>query len=816
MQRRFILFFITVLFLIYFIPGSYGQLTKIMGIVVDGETKQPMPFVTVMFKNTTIGTTTDFQGKYTFETKSVSDTLMASYIGYITKKSVIVKGAFQIIDFELIPVKLNLMEVVINPTENPAEILLRKVIKNKEKNDRKKLDFYQYEAYNKVEFDLNNITPEFKNKRIFRHFKFIFDNLDTSTINGKTYLPCFLTESVSDVYYRKEPKSEKEIIKASKASGVNNESVSQFLGDMYQNIDIYSNFIILFNKNFVSPIADFGLFYYKYYLVDSAFRDNKWCYKIMFKPRRKQELTFTGSCWIHDTTFAVKSIDMRIAEDANINFVQDMKLQQEYDYVDNKYWMLSKDKEAMDFNIFNQEVGFYGTKTTTYKKFLINKPREEKFYSTGSPVISLDSSFYRDEKYWARTRHDSLLKDEKFVYKMIDTIKKLPIYRTYVDFIRLVLTGYKESGNIEFGPYFNLYSYNKVEGHRFRLGIRTSNNFSTRFKPEIYLAYGTVDNKFKYGGNLMYVISKKPRRTFGVSYKYDTEVLGLNSDNLFFREDNVIASLFRRNPSDKLSMVKELKAYYSREWVTGISTTPGFTHRIIYPVGSTNLENSKNSITTFEFGLNNRIAFKEKYLEDRFRRVNLGTKYPVFELQYNCGIKNFLNSDYRYNEAIFTISHWFNVGSVGWSKYVIETGKVFGNIPYPLLKIHEGNETYSYNEYAFNMMNLYEFVSNQWISVYYTHHFEGLFLNKIPLLRKLKWREVGYIKSLVGNLSEKYKEKWSLPDNMTELKKPYLEAGTGIENILKILRVDGLWRLSYLDNPNAPRFELKLSIKIDF
>lgn len=452
--------------------AAFGQLTKIMGTVTDSLTGEPLPFVNIVFRNTTQGVTTDFDGKYSIETKSPGDSLTASFIGYHTQPQKVIKGKFQYINFKLLPSIQELETVVIVAGENPAEVLLRKIIENKKHNDPDQYEAYQYEAYNKMQIDANNITDNFKERRIFRHFEFIFDNVDTSTVNGKTYLPIFLSESISDVYSKSNPSKSIEKVKATKISGIENESVMQFLGDKFKHTNIYDNYIGLFQKNFISPVANFGLNFYKYYLIDSAYFDNKWCYKIVFKPRHKQTLTFTGNFWVHDTTFAIRQVEMRIMDDANINFVNDLMIAKEFDLIDGKYWLLTKDYIIGDLNVVEKDdkiVGFFGRKTTTYRNFVINQPKPDDFYRLPvNVVVEKDANEHPDE-FWREQRHEELTRDEKTIYYMIDTLKTIPKFNTYIDIIQMITTGYYETGFFEIGPYASMMSFNAVEGARFRL-----------------------------------------------------------------------------------------------------------------------------------------------------------------------------------------------------------------------------------------------------------------------------------------------------------------------------------------------------------
>ncbi|MFA6924276.1 MAG: DUF5686 family protein [Bacteroidales bacterium] len=822
-MRKFLKYFL-ILILIFACIYSFAQIqgTKIIGKVTDASSGEPLPFVNIIFKGTTVGTVTDFEGKYSIVTNKPSDTLISSYLGYITGKKPVIKNKFQTINFEMKPVVMNLDEVVIYPGENPAMIIFKKIIKNKQFNNKKRYDFYQYEAYNKIEFDINNIDENFKNKRIFRPVKSIFNFVDTSIVNGKIYLPFFLSESISEIYYREKPRSTKEIIKATKVSGIENQSVSQYLGKMSVDIDIYEDNIKFFEKSFISPIADYAPAFYKYYLMDSTFIGNKWCYKIMFKPRNKQDLAFVGNFWVADTTFAIKKIEMRAVAKANINFINDIVCNQEFSLFENKYWMLTKDEFIVDFNMLqDSSKGFFGKRNISYKNYIFNQPMSDEFYSKPTNTIVENDSFTKSDEYWEKARHDSLTKNEKAIYSMVDSMKHIHFVKTWISYIQMFVTGYKVWKKVELGPYFSVYSFNQIEGNRVRIGGRTSNSFSKKIMFDAYTAYGTKDETYKYGGGFIYMLHKSPREDFGASYKNDLEQLG-QSPNAF-SEDNIFASAFRRGSSNKLSFVKQTKAYYEKEWFTGFSNTLSFYQRIISPMGlptfilnNFGTPEQKKTLTTFEVIIGTRFAYQEKFLMGEFERISTGTKYPIFSLNYTLGIKNFLNSEYNYHKAVFSIEHWFYFKPYGWAKYIIEAGKIFNTLPYPLLKLHEGNETYYFDEYSFNMMNYYEFASDEWVSLYYTHHFDGFFLNRIPLIHKLKWREVFYAKGIIGELGEKNIKYSNLPDNLYGLKKPYFEAGVGIENILKILRVDAIWRLSHLDHPDIAKFGVRASLVFSF
>jgi len=381
-EKKILLFFIVVF--LFGLTSLYAQQTVIYGKIIDKDTRQAIPFANVYFAGTSIGATSDIDGNYYLKTLTPGDSLQVSYVGYSRLKKKVETGKQQQLIFELQPDQVTLNEVVIVPDEELMDLLFKWIINHKPENDHLKHDYYQCESYNRIQADVNNVNEEMKNRRVFKHFQFIFDNIDTSDVNGKVYLPMFLTESISGVYFRRDPRSKKEIIKASKVSGLENESIAQYVGSMYQSINIYDNYMYLFEKNFISPIANFGMTYYNYTIVDTLYIDNSLCFKIDFEPKRKQELTFSGSMWIHDTTFAVKGIDMIIAEDANLNFINDFIIKLDYNTIEGEHWMPSKEYVMADVNpIENSKraLGFFVHRTSTFRNFILNEPKDPEFYS---------------------------------------------------------------------------------------------------------------------------------------------------------------------------------------------------------------------------------------------------------------------------------------------------------------------------------------------------------------------------------------------------------------------------------------------------
>ncbi|MGB0403188.1 MAG: DUF5686 family protein [Salibacteraceae bacterium] len=807
-----------------------AQKTIVSGKVIDAETNQPLPFVNIAYKNSKIGTSTDLDGNYRIETYYPTDSLVASFIGYLPQSFKVRKDESQSINFKLNTGQVNLNEVVIRPDKkavNPAHVILDQVIQNKKINNKVKLDAYEYEVYNKVEFDLNNIDEKFMERKVWKPFKFIFDNVDST--GEKPFLPVFMTESMSDYYYTRLPKRNKEIIKAVKVSGIENESVQQFLGDMYQNVNVYDNYIKLFNKSFVSPVANMGKASYRYYLLDSANIDNHKCYKIKFIPKRDHELNFSGILWIADTSYAVKEIEATASKNANINFVKDMYIHQQYNQVESEVWMLTRDNLIVDFNLAETTMGIYGKKTTTYKDFVINKPRSTEFFAEGSNTVVLDSADGYSNDYWTKHRHEGLGATEAQVYQMVDTLNTIPAFRTYVDVIKIVTTGYKEFKKFELGPYFNLYSFNPVEGHRFRLGARTLKEFNETIRLRGFLAYGTKDTKLKYGAGFDLFLNRKSWSMIHVDYKYDIEQLGTSPNGA--GQDNILASVFRSRPANQLNGIEEYSISWEHWWREGFSNEISLKHRHLFSVGDgLKFQNVAETgeivdeafLKFSEIEIKTRIGIREKFVLGGFDRYSLKSKYPILGVNATFGLKGVLGSEYEYQKVFLYGYDRIFINPIGYSDIVVGAGKIWGAVPFPVLELHNGNETFFYQDLAFNLMNFLEYASDEWVEASITHHFNGIFFNRVPLLRKLQWREVAHVKGVYGTLSDVNnpdvnKQQTLFPNSMTELPKPYFEMGVGVENIFKVIRVDALWRLTNLSkNNNSPARNFGLAVSFNF
>jgi hypothetical protein len=386
-----------------------------------------------------------------------------------------------------------------------------------------------------------------------------------------------------------------------------------------------------------------------------------------------------------------------------------------------------------------------------------------------------------------------------------------------------ILRGYYRFNYIEIGPYFGMYSFNSIEGNRVKLAARTSNVVNPDLRINVYAAYGFVDEQWKYGASFRYYPSRNPRQFIKLSYKKDLEQLGTGGATL--GTDNLISSLSRISPGNLMNGVQEFYGLYERTWNSNVTTQFRFDNREIWALGDINFNRfdynlsdtvSVSSITTSEFTISSHYSFLERFLETGFNRTSLGSDFPMFDVQYTYGMPNVLGSSYEYHKAKLAITQKIRLGIYGTSKYKIEICKIWGTVPYTYLELHNGNETYFFSDDAYNLMNYYEFASDQYVSVFWEHHFEGVFFNKVPLFKKLMLREVVGAKGVYGTLSDKHNSELIIPETTFSLEEPYVEVAVGIENIMTMVRVDAIWRLTQYDNPNVTQFGIRVKLQPGF
>ena len=811
----------------------FGQTTKVMGKVVDAETGEPLPLVSIVFVGTTIGTTTDFEGNYSLETREDVSELMAAYLSYERQTVPINKGAFNRVDFRLVPIVNDLEEVSVVPGENPAHAILRNVSKNKRRNNPAEKSSYSYSTYTKMELDVANLAPRFRNKRLQRDFGFIFQYMDTSAINGKAYLPVMISEASADYYYRRSPRLSREIVKASRISGIEEDyTLAQFTGHLHVNVNLYDNYINIFEVNFASPLSDHGLMYYKYFLVDSLHKDGRKIYKIRFHPKGLGTPVFDGEVNIDSASWALESARVRMAKGLNVNWIKDLVIENENTLVNDSTWFLKRDKISADFTVVMSDssklVSFMGHRQIDYSNVRVDEPVPDEVARMDNDVMISKDVLNNDEAYWQSVRPYRLTEKELNIYNMVDSVKNVPLYKNIYDLIETALLGYYNTTYVGFGPYYKILSFNDIEGVRFQLGAKTTSDLSKRVRLTAFAAYGTKDEKVKGGGTVELMFNNQPTSKLTVGGKHDLLQLGA-SENAF-TTGNILASILARGDNEKMTLVNQFDLKYEKEWRQWITNTFSYSYREMFPTRHVDFlypdSTRLTSIRTSEFHVGTRLSKNEIVVRQTFDKMSMGSDYPILGVDVTAGLKNVLNSDYEYCRLELSVKHDFDIAPIGYSDVLFSGGKVFGRVPYPLLKLHEGNATYFYDPNAFSCMDFYEFASDLWCAVFWEHHFRGFFLGKIPLMKRLKWREVATVKALWGSLSDKNDGSSPdteaillFPEGMTSVSKPYVEVGVGIENILRFIRVDAMWRLTHRDRHDGrpvDNFAVNFSLHLNF
>jgi len=839
------------LLLICFSVGKLlAQSTIVSGTVIDSATKRPLPSVTVYLPNTKIATQSNAKGKFKISSQTPFNQLRTSIVGYKQTIVEVIPNTVQEMTIIIKSSSTQLKEVIIGSERkekysnknNPAVELIRKVIANKEKNRPLNYPFVAYREYDKLEFALANLQKKPFNSKLLRKYQFLLTNRDSVTVPGKSMLPLFLSEKLSQYYYRKEPQSEKNNTLAEKTVNFGNDIDSEGLGAYIKyicyKVDIYSNNIILLNSNFLSPIANSAPVFYKYFITDTITKGNNKIVVISFTPRNTTDVLFEGKLFITlDGNYAVQKADLSINKNINLNFINSLNVDLDFEPNPDSRLHLSRSKTYAEFS-FNQKTrSVFGVRTIVYDHYLVNSKLNDSVLSKNDK-IEPDSVKNHNNEYWTKNRPDTLNAAEANTYKNTDSLFKMRSFRRVLDAAAIIFGGYKNFGKFEICPTSSFISFNPVEGSRPQFGGRTTPEFSKRFYFETYAAYGSKDQRWKYFLSTTFSLNNKtiykfPEEYIKLSYQNDItipgETLALNGDNnvLFsFKHGNNLFYLYDKNY--KIKYLHEYENHFS--YSLGLNLLRQSPASSLYFINTPLNGNSQNinSLNTTEINAVLRYAPHEEFYQGKVYRSIVLNKHPIFSMNFAVGIKNIFNGQYNYQKLRVNYDQHFFLSQLGYADVGIEAGQIFGQIPYPLLNIAPANQTYFFDTYAYNLMNFMEFVSDQYASLKIDQHFNGFFLNKIPLFKALKWREVASFKALYGSLSDRnnptiHPDLYKLPTNSIGQPltygigtQPYIEASAGIENIFKIIRIDYVRRLTYLDHADIAKSGYRLSLLINF
>jgi Family of unknown function (DUF5686)/CarboxypepD_reg-like domain len=855
--------FVSIFWLLAQLAQAQSPTYVVSGTVVDARSGEGVPFSSVALVGRNVGVTSDENGVFTLKTTRLTDSLYVSSMGFGIKRFALDKTKLtQVVVLKLPPAGRVLQEVVVRAGENPAWGILRNVRKNLEKNDRRRIRAYEYNSYSKTAVSLTHISDKLRSNPLIKKVMAAMDKKDSVTDDlGRKIMPLMMTESVSRYFYRESPERKHEDIMKTRLKGmdvIEPEVLSQFVGGNALSYNFYQNYLRVLGKDFASPVGGDWKGWYSMYLADTTRIGDFVCYEIQFDPKNKQDLVFTGKMYIDTTTFALTMIEAKVGPEANLNYVRRMEIEQELepalDSAGNKIgWMpVSMRTTAEVYGVGKNSVGALLQQTTRNSGFLLNQPKPLAYYdrtvsvsdTAKSNTVAMEElegddkeAALADEVYWAKARKnlggmDSLSTNDRKAQGLIDTLRSVPIVRTTEILTRIATTGWYRRGPVDWGPYPYALAVNNIEGLRIRAGFRTNGNFSRSMVFRAYAAYGTGDARFKGGAELDFILSRRKWTVMGVRASYDLDRLGFTPELI---NGNKIFQAFARFGKYQGGFYNNQQEIYVRtEPLKGVMLTATLGDRTFMPTFPfhyrVNPELDDNSPTRPDFtdsywSVEARLARQETYVMDGNERIPVATKRtPVLWIKYQHG-QRILGGDFVYHRYSFRAFQTLKFGKMGRSSYVLQAGFIPSRLPAPLLFPHTGNPTFFFAPNTFNRMQFYEFVSDRFMSLHWQHNFDGVFFNRIPLIKKLNWRLWANADVLWGSRQARSRQVDSprpVPSGQPSTvfgvlnpDIPYMEAGYGISNIFKFLRIQAVHRLNYL-TPGTDRFIIKGSVEFSF
>ncbi len=819
-------------FFIFLSPTLWGQKTVITGKIFDNATKEDLPFVNLYFTDDpSVGTTSDVDGKFRLETFELNlESISISYLGYREKVVSIIPGQKQSYNISLEVEGEMLDEVVVKDKkkvkkDTAAIRIYRNVVKNREKNRLTGLDTYAYEEYVKSEFDLFNLGDNFEKSKLLRPFSHYISKTDT-TEAGEKYLPFLIKETITDHFYRNDPEAKKEIIKADRISVVIDNKVTDLVNYVIDPIDVYDNTFRIHDRAFISPFAKGALFNYQYFLADSVVINDSKNYKLEFTGKRKQDLAFSGYAWIQDGSFAITDIELYILPQVDLNFINNFGLRQRFENIDGN-WFKVDEEIFTNINLTKKKKheSFLVKKNISRKNIVLNKPIPKEQFR-GEKEVFEKKARKKSVEYWAAHRHKDLTENEVEVINAIDSIKNTKAYRNLSWTSVALTTAFLRTGPIEWGRFYQFFSWNEIEGNRYKIGARTNLKLSEKYRFDGYLAYGTKDKRYKYGFGFLAHIPRKTNKWNLLTGTYKNDIIQLDQRDLLLTHDNLVLALLRTEPLSKLLNVEQANLYLDHEITKDLVATVGLSRQRFTAVSEElkfktdviedgePVEVPVEDIITSELNLKFVWARKSPFYQGRYTYYPLGFHKPVFYFDYRGGFKNILGSQYNFHRIEGQMRHRFD-HLLGTTFYHLRGAKMFGSAPYPILKMHRGNESFIGRYWGFELMNEFEYISDAYASIMFRHNFNGLILNRIPLIKKLKWRSLIHFKAVAGTAQKKNLDLVKLPFQLSPLDGYYLEAGFGVSNIFKAYRVSFVWRLHPTTNELIETTKL-FGVKISF
>lgn len=849
-------------FLLFLLLGCCISVSaqNIQGVVTDSLTNDPIPYLSVFYEGKGVGSITDNDGHYKVETRKGWNKLTFSAVGYVTKVVNIIPGVTKNLNVRMRPDDIMLDEVVVKPKRekysrknNPAVELMKKVIAHKNNNKLSENDYYQYNKYQKITMSLNDVTPEMLEKGMYKKMPFLKDQIELCEETNKFILPISVDETASQKIYRKHPKSEKTIIKGMSSTGVNElfatgDMLSTVLKDVFTDVNIYDNDIRLLQYPFISPISSSdAISFYKFYIMDTTFVDKDKCFHLTFVPNNSQDFGFTGHLYVlADSSYTVKKCTMNLPKKSGVNFVDNMDIIQEFEQLPNGEWVLKTDDMIVEMTLMKIMQGFQIRRTTRYSDYAFDELPQQLFKRKGAEIKEADAMM-RGDDFWNQYRPVPLTQTESSMDMLVKRLEQMPGFKYVIFVLKAFIENFVETGTkdnpskVDIGPVNTMISNNYIDGLRLRMSAQTTANLNPHLFLKGYYAYGFKDHRSKYMGEVEYSFNKKeylprefPKNSITFSYQYD--VMSPTDKFLKTDKDNVFVS-FKTSTVDQMSYVRNIALKYENETQFGLKTTVEVKHSTDEPTGGlayiTN-DDQKTlvpEIQTMEASLAFRYAPGETFVNTKQRRIPVSFDAPVFTLSHTTGFNGVLGGEYNFNLTEVGLYKRFWFSSWGKIDMFVKGGAQWNKVPFPLLIMPAANLSYILQRETFNLINNMEFLNDRYASLDVSWDLNGKIFNRIPLLKKLKWREAIGFKMLYGHLTDKNNpmkhpgdsELFLFPTRdgrptsfVMDPKTPYMECSVGIHNIFKILHIDYVRRLNYLDHPDANKWGVRFMVMMTF
>ncbi len=828
-------YFIFTLFLLLLSDIAQAQVLLIKGRVIAAETREPLAYATVVLGDYREIVRTDFEGYFEMRTLKRADSLWCSYTGYQRQSLPVRDTAVSIeLNFELFRREVNDKEVVIRVKGNPAERIIKMASENRDINNPDRLEQWECESFTRITVAVNNISDAIKKRKIGQQIGPLFDTISfLSADSQKSVLPVFMSESLSDYYYNRNPKVWKEQIRATRVKGVGIQDgtlVAQVLGSSFVSYNFYQNTVVLLDKGLVSPVSAAALAVYSVKIADVDNSGPRKIYNIKIKPRNPKDLAFSGNVWIEDSSFALMRLALEVNNSSNLNYVEKFKITQEYERTETGAWINTKSRILVDVvEVNTKAAGLVATSTTTYRNIKVNQGRPMSFYAEKVGVS--DQALHKPDSFWTQARHEPMSGAELRVFNKIDTLVNLPVMRTYVDVVNFLVDGYVKKGGLGIGPYQYLFSYNPWEGFRNRLGFETNIHFSNKWLLRGFGAYGYRDQRLKYQLQATYILNRKKWTTFMAYRRADVDQIGITDVDF----SSSMFTAFNLLSSNQLNFTTENVFKWGSDISRGLRMNitlrtrdyqfkPLGNYVFAYLRDPSDATSAVNRFNTTVVGVDFRFAPRDYFLVNDNERIQVSAEGLVFYLNYTHGFKNVFGGEFNFDKIRASADYTKTWGFAGRTHLVAEVAHTFQTLPYPLLNVHVGNQSFVYSQRAYNQMNLFEFITDRSYALAVDHHLGGLLCNRIPLIKNLKWREVITAKAIYGTLSEQNKTLQPqffqglpvTPFTTFNNRDPYLEVGYGIENIFKFFRIDAVHRITYRTANGARNFGLKFSFGMNF